>query len=210
MFVMLINIAFRHRLGKLAAGLLQVKEWCMYGVLSSKLNHTFVKRPSDPKSRHVDFTNVFNSETQQKPSVRLMYLYMLHLAAGADRLNPQERPATADADNWVPTKRKKRARTSVSEHPASSDDHDADDSDATTGGAADGPAHHTRSKGGTMAPKAKQATSSSGTMQPQQSQKEMAESAKILSRIPQVPRSSLFLAKAISFGQDCVVWRLPC
>ncbi len=206
---MLINMAFRHRGGKLAAGLLQVEEWSMYGVLSSKLNHTFVKRPSDPKSCHVDFTDVFNAEKQLKPSVRLMYLYILYLAGRADRLNPQERPATADADKWVPTSRK-RARASVSEHSTPSDDHDADDSDDTTCGATDGPAHHTRSKGGTMAPKAKQAISISGTMQPQHSQKEMAESAKILCQIPQVPRSSLFLAKAISFGHDCVVWRLPC
>ena len=62
----------------------------MYGVLSSKLNLTSVKRPSDPQSRHVDFTHVFNAETQLNPSVQLMYVYMLYLAGQADRSNPQQ------------------------------------------------------------------------------------------------------------------------
>lgn len=176
----------------------------MYGILSSKANHTFVKRPSDPESRHVDFTAVFDSEKQLEPSVRLMYLYMLYVAGLADRLDPQRRPATADADKWVPSKRK-RARTSVSEQSSSTDEHDADDSDDTTDAANDGPAQHTRSQGAKVVPKVKKAPSCSGTDQPQHSKKQMTESAKILCQIPQVPRSSLFLAGAISFGQDCVV-----
>ena len=192
---------------KFAAHLLQVEEWAMYGILSSKLNHTFVKRPSDPKSRHLDFTDVFNSENQLQPSVRLMYLYMLNLAGSAARLDPQERPATADVNKWVPPSRK-RAHRSVSEHGASGDDHDADDSDDTTGGATDGPAHHTRRKASTTVPKAKQAAKSSGTMQPQHLQKEMAGLVKILSQIPHVSRNSLNLAEAICFRNACVVWRL--
>ena len=180
----------------------------MYGILSSKVNHTFVKRPSDPKSRHVDFTAVFDSEKQLEPSVRLMYLYMLYLAGHADRLDPQKRPATADTDKQVPVKRK-RACTSVSEQSTSIDDHDADDSDDTTDAATDGPAQYTRSKGAKVVHKANKADSRSGTNQPQHSKKQMTESAKILDQIPQVPRSRLFLAGAISFGQDCVVC-IPC
>ena len=192
----------------LAVGLLQVEEWSMYGILSSKVNHTFVKRPSDPKSGHVDFTAVFDSEKQLEPSVRLMYLYMLYLAGHADRLDPQKRFAAADTDNSVPIKRK-RARTSVSGQSASTDDHDADDSDVTTDAATDGPAQHTRSKGAKVVPKANKAASCSGTNQPQHLKKQMTQSAKTLCQIPQVARSRLFLGRTISFGQDCVV-SLPC
>ncbi len=192
---------------KFAVNLLQVEEWSMYGVLSSKLNHTFIKSSSDPMSRHMDFTDVFNSEDQLRPSVRLMYLYMLDLAGSAARLNPEERPATADIDKRAPPSRK-RAHGSVDVHLASGDGHDADDSDNTTGGATDGPAQHTRSKASTTIPKAKQAAKSSGAMQPQHLQKEMAGFVKILSQIPHVSRNSLNLAEAICFRNACVVWHL--
>ena len=79
----------------------------MYGVLSSKLNHIFLKRSSDPKSRHVDFTEVLNSEIQVQPSVRLMYLYILDLAGTAARLDPRDRSATADNDKRVLPSRKR-------------------------------------------------------------------------------------------------------
>ncbi len=180
----------------------------MYGVLSSKLNHTFIKRSSDPKSRHVDFTEVFNSESQVQPSMRLMYLYILDLAGSAARLDPQDRHATADTEKWVPPSRK-RAHGPISVRLASDDDHDADDSDNTTGSATDGPAHYTHSQASAAVSKARQAAGSIGTMQPQYKQKEMAGPAKILCQMPQVSRSSLHLADAISFRHACVVWHLP-
>ncbi len=127
----------------------------MYGVLSNKLNHTFIKRPSDANSHHVDIRHTFNFEKQLQPSLRLMYLYMLDLAGSAARLDPQERPATADRDKRGPPSRK-RAHQSISQHSASGEDHNTDGRDATTGDATDGPAQHTPSKASTMPLKAKQ------------------------------------------------------
>lgn len=78
----------------------------MYGVLSRKLSPIFIKRSSDPKSRHADFTEVLNSERQVQPSVRFMCLYILDLAGTAARLDPQDRSATADNDKRVLPSRK--------------------------------------------------------------------------------------------------------
>ncbi len=187
--------------------LLQVEEWSMYGCLSSKLNHTFIRRSSDPKSRHLDFTQVFNSEIQVQPSVRLMYLYLLVLAGSAARLDPQDRPATADKEKWVLPMRK-RPHGAISGHLASDDDNDAEESDNTTGSATDGPAHHTRSQASAAVPTARQAVFSIGTMQPLHKQEQMAGPAKLLCQMPQVSRSSLHLTDAISFRHACVVWHL--
>ena len=179
----------------------------MYGCLSSKLNHTFIRRSSNPKSRHLDFTQIFNFGIQVQPSVRLMYLYLLDLAGSAARSDPRDRPATADKEKWVvPTK--KRHHGAMSGHLASDDDHDADESDNTTGSATDGPAHHTRSQAGAAVPTARQAVFSIGTMQPLHKQEQMAGPAKLLCQMPQVSRSSLHLADAISFRHACVVWHL--
>ena len=174
----------------------------MSGILSSKLHHIFIRRPADSTSRHVDFTAVFNSQSQMQPPVRLMYLYMLHLASTSVRLDPRQRPATASGDKWV-GKSKKRAHVTAGMSLNSDHDHDADDSDDTAGGTSGGPANYTRSK--TNASATSQAIGSSGARHHAGSQHEVSKSAKLLLQLPRVLRNTLDIGLKLGYGECCVV-----
>lgn len=83
----------------------------MYGIVSSKRFHTFIRRPDDSTSRSVEFSMTFDSEQQTSPSVCLVYLYLLHLAQGSPLLHPHLRPTTAPELKWVTScNNKKRPR----------------------------------------------------------------------------------------------------
>ena len=138
----------------------------MFGILSSKRYHVFVRRPADPASRHIDFSEVYviDSEEQTSPSLLCICMYILHLAQAAHELDPAKRPSTAAEQKWVrnAAKRKRlQALASSNEDDsgededdsdgagqrqgvADEDDDDADESEGTTGDA--GPASGTRSK----------------------------------------------------------------
>lgn len=178
----------------------------MYGILSSKLHNIFIRRSANSTSRHVDFTAVCNSQTQMQPPVRLMYLYMLHLASMSVRLDPRERHATASGDKWV-GKSRKRGHVTAGMNLNSDDDHDADDSDDTTGGTAGGtsggPANHISSK--TNASATSQAIGSSGARHHAGSQHEVSKLAKLLLQLPRVLRNTLDIGLKLGFGECCVV-----
>lgn len=176
----------------------------MYGIISSKVNHVFVRRPPSSTSRHVDFTEVFNSERQLQPPVRLMYLYMLHLASTAEHLDPAARPSTAPADKWVKSDRKRARQSDEAAHDE--DDDDAGDSDNTAGAAPDGPARHTRSKSTRHNSSSNGASkgSSASARSPCKSR-----SADILSQLCDFERSSLQIGAPIVCSHSCVVSRLP-
>jgi len=149
-------------------GCRQVEEGAVYGILSSKRHHIFVRRPADAASRHADFSDTFDSELQTAPSLRLMYLYLLKLAQNTPQLDPSLRPTTAAELKWacVNTKRKRSERVvndPVADPGDSDDDAEDDKWDAASGNAgdksddadiinsegttgADGPSAHTRSK----------------------------------------------------------------
>ena len=135
----------------------------MYGILSSKRYHVFVRRPADPASCHIDFSEVYDSEEQTSPSLLCIYLYILHLAQAAHELDPAKRPSTAAEQKWMRNAAKrKRLQPLASSDEADSgededdsygagprqgiadEDDDADESEGTTGDA--GPALGTRSK----------------------------------------------------------------
>ncbi|KAK9838825.1 hypothetical protein WJX74_003982 [Apatococcus lobatus] len=72
-------------------GAYMVEEETRYGILSSKLHHTFFSRPAKATDRRLLCSPTFNGEQQQSPSVRVLYLYQLHLAQSAPPLLVKDR-----------------------------------------------------------------------------------------------------------------------
>lgn len=64
----------------------QVEEEVRYVSLSSKRWHSFCSRPSDTTDRALRISEQFDATVQAHPSVRLLYLYFLHLAAAGPLL----------------------------------------------------------------------------------------------------------------------------
>lgn len=109
-----------------------VEERAMYGILSSKRHHTFVKRSAEAASRHVDFSATFDCTHQTLPSIRLMYLYLWHLAQSAPILGPRQRPATAAELTWVPTNKQRKRFQHVPRHISGNHaDNDGDNIDSS-------------------------------------------------------------------------------
>ncbi len=89
----------------------QVEEETMYGILSTKIHHTFLSRPADASELTLICSKTFNSSEDQEPSVRCLYLYQLYLASHAAKVPLAERgkdtspdkdwlaPPSKDADN---------------------------------------------------------------------------------------------------------------
>ena len=112
---------------------LQVEEGAMYGILSSKRHHTFIRRPSDAANRNADFSKTFDSQTSQSPSVRMIYLYLLHLAQDAPHLDPRLRPTTAAELKWVTENHKRRRLSSESNGDDDSDQSEWGDANSGLG-----------------------------------------------------------------------------
>ena len=105
----------------------------MYGILSSKRYHTFIKRSSDAASRDADFSRTFDSEALQSPSVRMLYLYLLHLAQDAPHLDPRLRPTTAAELKWVPDTHKRKRSSDQGSGNDESDQSECGDAETVLG-----------------------------------------------------------------------------
>lgn len=200
-----------------------MEEGTQYGILSSKRQHVFLRRPTDPTSRHVDFTPVFDCELQTSPSLRVIYLYLLYLAKDAPKLEPTLRPSTAPGQKWVPGK----ASHKTPDGGADADQHTHDDFDDDGGGyvgseadsnmnqsaaKAAGPSAHTRSKDASDTRK-RPRQSSGSKQQPMQApihhhaDKLQAHLRQLLARLPTLERSCIACGTAMRFGSDHVVSR---
>ncbi|KAK9804031.1 hypothetical protein WJX73_005178 [Symbiochloris irregularis] len=82
-----------------------VEEEAQYMVASSKRWHTFMQRPVNPADRSLFLSKQFDSEQQIQPSVRLIYLHVMKLAAEAPVIPSNQRgPDTSPRTKWLPDK----------------------------------------------------------------------------------------------------------
>ena len=201
---------------------LQIEEGAMYGILSSKCYHIFVRRSADAARRHADFSDTFDSELQTSPSLRLIYIYLLSMAQNTPKLDPSQRPTTAAELKWDAhvNKKRKGLEHGINDQPPGGDAiddkgenddacHAASASGADTTETADakdsegtswvaGPSAHAQSKHA-RPPSQHESSNSSKLLRAGRSR----QAEKLLKCLPLVVRPSL--GSTIHIGRDCVV-----